>query len=281
MPAFARTPFFPAMLVLGGLVVPSLWAADHELEDRVGRLERILENQSGSDLLLQIQRLQSEVQALRGLVEQQRFDIDRLQRQQRDQFLDLEARLAKSGRLPPGEDAAAPAPQPGLVEAGGARLDDSPDVNLPTTPVSPGPIGIPALPAPETQGAGERDLYTLAFDHLKKRHYQEAKAAFNELLRRYPQGQYADSVRYWLGETYYVLREYPAALTEYERLIEFSPTSVKVPGALLKIGLIRYEQGEIEQARATLERVIRDYPNSTEAKLARDRLERGARASRP
>lgn len=287
MPPSVRSLSFPAMLALGGLIAPSLEAADPELEGRVGRLERILENQSGSELLLQMQRLQSEVQELRGLVEQQRFDIDRLQRQQRDQFLDLDARLAGTGRAPQGGEAAAPALQPGFVDASSPELESAVGLTpaetpiAPPVPATPGAMGIPSLPAPETQGAGERDLYTQAFEHLKERQYQEAKTAFNDLLRRYPQGEYTDNARYWLGETYYVLREYPAALTEYDRLVELSPASAKVPGALLKIGFIQYEQNAVEQARATLERVIRDYPNSTEARLARDRLERGAREPRP
>ncbi|MTW21467.1 tol-pal system protein YbgF [Allochromatium palmeri] len=289
MPPFVRSLSLPVMLVLGGLIAPSLWAADPEIEGRIGRLERILENQSGSDLLLQMQRLQSEMQELRGMVEQQRFDIERLQRQQRDQFLDLDARLAGTGRSnQPGEgEAAGSTVQPGLVDASGTGLDAPPGATpaetpiAPPVPFSPGSAGIPALPAPETFGASERDLYSQAFEHLKERRYQEAKTAFNDLLRRYPQGEYADNARYWLGETYYVLREYPAALAEYDRLVQLSPASPKVPGALLKIGFIQYEQNAIEPARATLERVIRDYPNSTEARLARDRLERGVRELRP
>ena len=289
MPPSVRFPSFALMLVLGGLIPPGLAAADPELEGRIGRLERILENQSGSDLLLQMQRLQSEVQELRGLVEQQRFDIERLQRQQRDQFLDLDARLAGTGRAsgPEGGETAVPSLQPGLVDASGTGLDAPPGANpsenpvTPPVPASPGSVGIPSLPAPETQGASERDLYSQGFEHLKERRYQEAKTAFSDLLRRYPQSEYADNARYWLGETYYVLREYPAALAEYDRLVELNPASAKVPGALLKIGFIQYEQNAAEQARATLERVIRDYPNSTEARLARDRLERGAREPRP
>ena len=289
MPPSVRSLSLLAMLTLGGLIAPDLWAADPELEGRIGRLERILENQSGSELLLQMQRLQSEMQELRGLVEQQRFDIERLQRQQRDQFLDLDARLAGTGRSAQPEDAesAGPTSQPGLVDASGPGLDAPSGSTPPETPMappvppSPGATGIPALPAPETLGASERDLYSQAFAHLKERQYQEAKTAFNDLLRRYPQGEYTDNAHSWLGETYYVLREYPAALAEYDRLVQLSPASAKVPGALLKIGFIQYEQNDAEQAKATLERVIRDYPNSTEARLARDRLERGVRELRP
>lgn len=268
--------------------------ADPALEARVDRLERILENQSGSELLLQVQRLQTEMQELRGMVEQQRFEIEKLQRQQRDQFLDLDSRLSGAsggGHAAPlgGSSAigdAKPTLPSGMVDASGGGLSspgDAAQTSSPAatsaSPANQGPVGIPSLPSPETIGGNERDLYSRGFELLKDRKYEESKAAFNELLRRYPQGEYADNARYWLGETYYVLRDYPAALTEYHRLVQLNPSSPKVPGALLKIGFIQYEQHDLEQAKTTLEQVVSTYPNSTEARLARSRLERIGRGS--
>ncbi len=251
--------------------------ADPALEGRIGRLERILENQSGSELLMQMQRLQTEVQELRGMLEQQRFDVDKLQRQQRDQFIDIDSRLNRSLGGAQSGDEARPQLPPGMVDASGGDQDSPADVQRPTappTPSSPGAIGIPALPSPETIGGSERDLYSQGFELLKERKYEESKTVFNELLRRYPQGEFAGNARYWLGETYYVLRDYPAALAEYDRLVQLNPGSSKVSGALLKVGFIQYEQRDFDQARATFEKVISTYPNSTEARLARSRLER-------
>ncbi len=252
--------------------LPAVWAADPELESRLGRLERIIENQSGSELLLQIQRLQGEMQTLRGMIERQGLEIDQLKRQQRDQFLDLDTRLrsrdhaAETGVMP-SETGSAEALQPGS-----GSVPELPAA--PAEPVAPNLGGIPALPQPETRRSDERALYTQAFQLVKDRRYQEARGALSEFLRRYPEGNYAESAHYWLAETQYTLRDYPAALTEYERFIQRYPTSAKVPGALLKIGLIQVEQGQSEQARATLERLIRDHPEAPESRLARDRLGR-------
>ncbi len=141
-------------------------------------------------------------------------------------------------------------------------------------PIPSGAIGIPSLPLPETFGGSERDAYSNAFSLLKDRKYDEARDAFNDLLRRYPQGEFTDNGRYWLGETYYVQRNYPAALAEFDRLVQINPSSPKVPAAMLKIGYIQFDQKAYDQARETLEKVIKSYPNSTEARLARSRLER-------
>ena len=71
-----KTPYnlwLATLLMIGILNVPgTLWAAERgksatlTVEQRVQRLERILRNQSLSDIILQLQQLQQEVQQLRG-----------------------------------------------------------------------------------------------------------------------------------------------------------------------------------------------------------------------
>jgi tol-pal system protein YbgF len=279
--------FRPIVLILAAAMVaatiPATAQTNPALEARLARMERILENQAGSDLLLQMQQLQMEMQELRGLVEMQQFEIQKLQRQQRDQFLDIDSRLGADRGDPLGP--AAPGDLNGGLGTGSIDVSGS-DLQAPAgtpepppaigapVPSSSGAAGIPSLPSPETTGGSERDGYAAAFELLKERKYDEAQAAFNDLLRRYPQGQFTDNARYWLGETYYVQRNYPAALAELDRLVQLSPDSPKVPGAMLKIGYIQYEQKQLDQARAVLEDVVKRYPDSTEARLAKSRLER-------
>ena len=309
-------PLLILLAGLGSIPVPLLAAGPAStvaapssplLEDRVARLERVVESQSASDLMLQLQQLQQEMQELRGLVETQQFALQKLQRQQRDQFMDIDARIgANQNGKTPGESngaagSAAPAaplqgeteaaaavqtPTPGAIDARGLDLRPPADNNPPPPPVaaptpsSPRAVGIPSLPAPETAQGNERDAYRDAFDLLKQRKYPQAVEAFNDLLRRYPQGQYSENARYWLGETYYVQRNYAAALAEFDRLVQQSPASPKVPGAMLKIGYIQYDQAAYDQARAALQQVVRQYPDSTEARLAKSRLERMGRERR-
>jgi len=265
-------------------------AADYiNLEGRVGRLERILENQSGSELLMQMQQLQTEMQELRGMLESQKLELDKLKRQQRDQYLDIDSRLGSingGGSNQPSLSTtvgnATPTLPSGVIDASGGGFSQSASGNTQVQPQSGaaglaesyGPVGIPSLPSPETVGGNERDAYTEAFELLKERKYDQAITAFNDLLRRYPQGQFSDNARYWLAETYYVQRNLTAALSEFERLLQLNPQSPKVPGAMLKIGFIQYDQKDFEQAKVSLERVIATYPNSTEARLAKARLER-------
>ena len=87
-------PIFTAALIW--LLIPGLSLA-RDLEGRVTRIENILENQRSSDQLLQLQRLQQDVQQLRGQVEEQQFEIDNLKRQLSEHYTDLDGRLRGQG----------------------------------------------------------------------------------------------------------------------------------------------------------------------------------------
>jgi tol-pal system protein YbgF len=261
------------------LLAPTAWAADAPLEARVARLEKFVGNQSAASLMLQLQRLQQEVQELRGLVELQQYKID---------VLTGGRSLPTAGgdqppppnpfpetAEPPGPDAEAPPPPaPGLGGSEPANPSARPIEALDLRATGSPGTNVPSLPSPETTAGGEREAYKAAFDLLKERRYTESQAAFRVLLARYPQGQYADSARYWLAESSYTTRDYPTALTEFDALVNQYPQSPKVPGALLKIGYIQYEQQNWPAARAALEEVVKRFPQTTEARLAQSRLER-------
>lgn len=217
-----------------------------------------------SDLVLQIQRLQQEMQQLRGQVEVQQHQIDTLKKQIQDQYLDLDGRLRGQG----GD--AAPA------EAAGPTAPGEP------TPIAPATSETPTAGAPDLSVNGraasqlppEKDAYRDAFDLLKERRYDDAIKAFEDLLTVYPGGEFADNARYWLGETYYVKRDYARSLLAFQGVLTGYPLSPKVPGAMLKVGYIHYDQGDWQNARVSFQDLIGKFPDSTEARLAQSRLER-------
>jgi tol-pal system protein YbgF len=291
----ARLPAVTALaLVLTS--APIAVAANPALEARLARLERMLNERSLSDLVLQIQQLQQEVQDLRGQVETQQY----LLRRQGIAGPDLSSSPGFSSgststlregfgpgsagsepsstlgrintRLPSGvADPFAPA----AATDSGLPASASRTQDLPAESVSPAASGgMLALPAPETSAGGERDLYRDAFELLKARDYPAAREAFGEMVGRYPQGQFADNGRYWLGEIGYVTQDYSAAQTQFNRLVTDYPLSPKVAAAMLKLGYVYYEQDQLAEARRTLEEVVQRFPDTTEARLAQGRLDR-------
>jgi len=83
-----------------------------------------------------------------------------------------------------------------------------------------------------------------------------------------------DNAQYWLAETYYVGQNFPQALAEFQILLELYPDSGKIPDALLKIGYCNYELEAWDASRSALSMVVKNYPETTAARLASQRLDR-------
>ena len=75
--------------------------------------------------------------------------------------------------------------------------------------------------------------------------------AFKQFLQSYPQSSLADSAQYWLGESYYVTRDFQSAAASFQTVLDRWPDSRKAPDALLKLGYTQAELGRTAQARTT------------------------------
>ena len=127
--------------------------------------------------------------------------------------------------------------------------------------------------AATTPGSPEAE-YQAAFNLLKDGKYDEAATALREFAVRYPRHELAPNAVYWLGETHYVRRDYPAALAAFESLLRDYPDTRKASDALLKAGYCQYELKRFGPARALLTRVVQEYPDTQAAADARERLQR-------
>jgi tol-pal system protein YbgF len=266
------------------------------LAERVARLEQAQaqgdSNEQTLELLNRIGQLQSEVQSLRGLVEQQGFEIESLKKRARDQYLDLDSRLNRLEGNPLAAEPAASGAAGLNLPDNAQPLAENPQPNV-TTP-TPVPMEAPELRAPldaasQTSGlagadtpgsapeamanpAEERRLYESAFDALKEGRYAEAARRFQGFLNTYPNGEFAPNAHYWLGESYYVTQNYQIALDSFRTLLNSFPGSSKAPDALLKVGYCQYELRQWAEAEATLNQVVERYPESTVSRLAQGRL---------
>ncbi len=100
----------------------------------------------------------------------------------------------------------------------------------------------------------------------------DAITQFKDFLQHYPQSSFDDNAQYWIGEAYYVMRDYDSAANAFRAVGEHYPDSRKAPDALLKLGMTQYDQQHSSDARATFNQVIERYPNSDDAKIATTQL---------
>ena len=215
------------------------------------------------ELLSRVEQLQGEVRDLRGKIELQNHELTQLNARQRELYLDVDGRLR---RFEQGDVAAAPA-APGSAPPPAASAGAAP---APAAPAAPAPE--PAAPAVDP--LKEQADYQAAFNLLKEARYDEAAKALTAFMSNYPQGSYSDNAQYWLGESYYVTRKFPQSLTEFQQLIKRYPSSQKYTHALLKIGYIEDELGNRDEAMRVLEDLVKRFPSSAAAGLAKKRLER-------
>lgn len=233
-----------AFVFYSGLAAADRW---DKMDARVEALER--QAQNPGQVAAELQRMQDELRALRGEIEQLRHEAEQAKLREREQYFAMEARLKKLEQQPAGYPSA-------------------------MNPVTPPPVPPTSGAAPAVGAGNEQAEYQAAFEFLKQGRYNEAAASFKAFLERYPGSSYVDGSRYWLGESYFSLRNFPAALATFEQLVANHKDATKVPGALLKIGYIHYELGDYANARLALEKVRSQYPGTSVADLATQRLQR-------
>jgi tol-pal system protein YbgF len=117
------------------------------------------------------------------------------------------------------------------------------------------------------------DLYKDAYETFQKGNYEEARRKFEAFLKQYPNTELSDNAQFWIGETYYLKKDFEKAILEYEKAIAKYPEGDKIPAALFKQALAFLELGDKTNARNLLRRVIERYPNSDQAEMAKRRLE--------
>lgn len=229
------------------------------VEQRLDRRERQMTTQGLVEILQHQQRLQRELQELRGEAELHNHALQQIKEHQRELYLDLDRRLRRL------ETAMAGAAQTESMEAvpqnGPSGPPEGTDLTAGDAVSSVAPLA-------------EQASYQAAFDLLKEGHYQKAIEGLKVFLETYPQGTYAGNAQYWLGEAYYVTRQYEAAMQAFQRLQEAYPKSPKVSHAELKIGYIHYELGQMADAERILTSLVTRYPNAAVGRLAQERLER-------
>ena len=221
-----------------------------DLEARVIRIERVVENQSLVQLATELDQLRAESAALRGEIETLRFETENSDDRQRELYVDVDRRLQSLETAP---QVAAPA----AAAAAGGFAQAAPSA----PPVAARPAG------------SDQQNYQAALDLIQARKYPEAGRAFTDFLVAFPTSPLADNAQYWLAETHYVQRQFSAALPAFQKVVTEYPQSAKLPDALLKVGYCQIELGDKAAARASLQDVLRQFPDTTAARLASQRLE--------
>ena len=196
-----------------------------------------------SELFYRIQVLQQDLKDLRGTMEEQSYLIKRLERSQKEQYLDLDNRLVQLGGAE--------------LESSAAQTEDKESSEEVTTLLNEVP-----------EFDNEREAYQYAFDLMRNRQYQESLAGFEEIIVAFPNGQYTPNAFYWIGELYLAQGDNEKSRQSFIQVISLYPDHQKVPDAMYKLGVVYFALGDNQSALRYLGQVQQEYPNSSAAGLA-------------
>ena len=257
-------------------------------------------NDALSLLLDQNRQLQAEIQALRDMVEEQGFEIRKLQRDSLSRYTDMDDRLRSletstaqpsmpiGASTSPGIVGQSSAPGTGadaMPTIGGLRDPGSADAPItgsattaPTVPLTAADTTSSRSSRVTSRGTlqpavlSEQQLYQMAYDSVINSNFERSIAEFDQYLSIYPQGRFVTNAHYWKGQAYLYLNRYDEARDSYEIILEQFQESAKLPDAMYGLGLAYQGLGNIPQARQLLNEIKRRFPNTGVANLADTRL---------
>ncbi len=222
-----------------------------------------------TDLALRVETLQSEMRALstdteeyKQLLKQPSQELDRMKEEMEGRLKNLEERRKNQEEKIKELEDRLKTPDPKTAGPG----------SKPAEPEKP--ASTKEIPAEmKSTSAGMGDLYKDAYETFYKGDLQAARSKFEAFLKQYPNTELSDNAQYWIGETYYLKKDYERAILEYEKAIVKYPEGDKIPAAMFKQALAFSELGDKTNARNLFKRVVEKYPRSDQAEMAKKKLE--------
>jgi tol-pal system protein YbgF len=250
-----------SLSLLVGIAAP--WAAfaqapissvgSGSVEDRVTQLERI--SNAHSQLLTQLQQQladnQSDIDTLRGQIQESQYQLNQINERQQQILTQID-------NLNNGAGAAAAAGQ-NQQASGDQSAAAAPDASA-------------AAAAPVQSGDANTDYNAAIALVQDKSRQDEAIAAFQSFVKKYPDSTYIPNANYWLGQLNYNKGKKDDAAYYFASVVKNYPKSPKAPDAMFKVGVIMQDKGDTAKAKAVYQQVVAKYPGTDGAKQAQKRL---------
>lgn len=223
------------------------------VEDRVTQLERI--SNAHSQLLTQLQQQlsdnQTDIDSLRGQIQENQYQLNQIVERQKQILLQIDSLSSGGAAQGAGGD-----------QSGAAAPQATPDTGA----------AAPAASAPVQTGDANTDYNAAIALVQDKSRQDEAIAAFQNFVKKYPDSTYQPNANYWLGQLNYNKGKKDDAAYYFASVVKNYPKSPKAADAMFKVGVIMQDKGDTAKAKAVYQQVITKYPGTDGAKQAQKRL---------
>lgn len=290
-------PFIIASLLYSSSVI----CAEPDLQRRLQRLEKLLNNQVLLEQDRQIKQLRQEASALHEKLEKQAFQLKDVKKKQANSeklFKQIADKTpAQSNGETPGskpiikrrkapwvvvteEDSLKPKTNNTPATAKPQKISSSVTTHKPEatknhahTSGNPDKLGKSVKPEKPHDRDGKK-TYSSIFKKLKKGHYPQAITDYKAFIIKYPESRLIASAHYWLGEAYFLQNNFAEALNIYKHSLTKYALSNKAQAMELKVAYCYYELGYWSKARMALKRIIAKHRGNTIAEKAKAHLKK-------
>ncbi|SHK25788.1 tetratricopeptide repeat protein [Thermocrinis minervae] len=166
------------------------------------------------------------------------------------------------------------------------KLESSNKVNTDISPVT-SPVTVPTTPMPSETPTAKveqqpkedyQKAYESAFELYNLRRLNQAKSAFIDFIKKYPNTPLTDNAYFWLGVVYKDLGDNKKMEAVWLTLIEKCrkkelPDCNKAPSAMLQLAKYYEQSNQRNKAMELYNAIVSEYPLSTEAQIAKQKLE--------
>jgi len=219
------------------------------LTEQLTTLSRKLDsrNRAQVNIQRQLDLLQTEVNELRGVTELHTHQLGQVLERQRELYKEIDRRVNEV--LATTSKAASVAAIPNTAE------------------------NTPSSTSGYSDNLTENEAYDRALNLvLKDKRYQQAILEFKAFNKSFPKSSYAPNAHYWLGQLLFNQGELVQANQEFLIVVDKHKASSKRPDALLKLAMVAQKQKDTKKTIAIYQQLLKEYPESTAAKLAKPRL---------
>jgi TolA-binding protein len=217
--------------------------------------------------------LEQETQMLRGIVEEQAYQIKRMQAEAKDRYLDIDRRLSAGANSSGRNSSSAPqATPPPSLDASSAAANSAVTVATipPPAPVTPARGNDRRAAPADSNPLDEQQLYRTALNLLLDDHKPEetkpraleAVAMFQNYIDSYPNGRLLTNALYWQGDGYMIVGNPAKAKDVLTRLLTDFPADAKAAGAMLMLGDAYKQLGDKAKAAETWKSIRARYPDA-------------------
>jgi tol-pal system protein YbgF len=229
--------------------------------------------QSPLDTELRFNAIESRMRDLTGRIEELNHQLTDLKAQLDRLSSDVDLRFSQL-QHPGAATASGPTPPQPAPPHGAGDMSRAPtrSGNLGTLSATPPASAKPAAPQQSATApaalpneGSPQDQYNYAMGLLTQANYPAAEAAMRNFVARWPKDPLAGNAQYWLGETFYVRKDYGNAATAFAQGYEKYPHGAKAPDDLLKLGMSLANLNQKADACRAYARLRHDFPTAPAA----------------